>query len=113
MDTHYIRLSGKVNIPEPLEIGRDWHIAILGSIIGRNEDDNHDGSHSIIWKFEPLTIEILKPTGQTIKADKRRQSQKLRMALLKKWETSNESVDFDDYYINETNKFIRQVNGEE
>jgi len=94
MDTNYLKLTGKVNIPEPLLIGTDYHVAIKGSISGKTEEDNHDGTHSHSFKFEPLTVEILTPQGQTLKADKYKQSVKMRMALRDKWATSHEQMDF-------------------
>lgn len=78
MDTYNIKLSGKLNIPEPLEIGNDYHIALEGSITSVTKSNNEDGTYTLDHKLEPLKLELLKNDGKTIKADKTRLSQKLR-----------------------------------
>jgi len=111
MNEYYLQLKGKVNIPEPLRKGNDYHIAIKGSITGFNTEDNMNGTDSITFKFEPLTIELLTPQGLTIRASKYKQSQKMRFALKDKWIRTHEQLDFDEYYKQETDKIINEING--
>ena len=78
MDTLNLKLTGKLNIPEELEIGKDYHVAIVGSVTSITKKNNEDSSYTLDYKFEPLTLEILRDNGTTMKADKTRLSQKLR-----------------------------------
>lgn len=78
MDTYNVKLSGKLNIPEQLEIGKDYHIAIEGSITSITKKNNEDGTYTLDHKLEPLKFELLRSDGTTLKADKTRLSQKLR-----------------------------------
>ena len=99
INENILRLSGKVSIPEPLEIGYDYQIAIKGQITGRSEDDNHDGSHNLTFKFEPLSVEILTPQGKTLKSkDKQKMSQKLRSRIYLAYQDSQTQDDFDIFY---------------
>jgi len=76
---HYLKLIGKVAIPEPLAIDTNYSLAIQGSITGQDVRTNHNGTQDSIWRFEPVKCEILTPQGKTIKAkDPRKLSQKLR-----------------------------------
>jgi|SRR3990167_5809656 len=113
MDIHYLKLKGKVNIGESLELEHDYQITIRGSITGLSKDTNHNGDMDIGYRFEPLTVEVLTPKGETIRADRYKQSQKMRLALKKKWESSHEELDFPDFYKRETDRIIREINGEE
>ncbi len=77
-DTYNIKLSGKMNIPEQLEIGKDYHIALEGSITSVTKKNNEDGTYTLDYKLEPLKFELLRSNGTTMKADKSKLSQKLR-----------------------------------
>ncbi len=106
----YLKLNGKVNIPERLEIGHNYHISLAGSITKEERADNNDGSFLVSWKFEPITCEVLTNKGLRIKAtDKRKLSQKLRGRLFMIWQESGESMDFADYYEKRMNEIIQNV----
>lgn len=111
MNNYFLQLKGKVNISEPLLKGHDYHVSITGSITGFTTEDNFDGSDSISFKLEPLTVEILTPQGLTLKASKYKQSQKMRLALRERWLASHEQLDFEEYYKQETDRIIREING--
>lgn len=78
MHTYNLKLTGKLNIPEELPIGKDFHVALVGSITAITKKNNEDGTFTLDHKFEPLTLEILRENGTTMKVDKTRLSQKLR-----------------------------------
>jgi len=98
-DSYYVKLSGKASLPEPLEIGSNYHISIEGAITGKDEDDNDDGTHSHSFKFKPVIVEILTPKGKTIKArDVRKRSQQLHSAIWKEWTVAGDNSDQEGYY---------------
>ena len=81
-ETYFIKISGKANIPERLEVDKNYHIACDCSITQEQKDSNENGSYNITFKAEPMTVEILKSNGKIIKArDPRRNSQKFRNYL--------------------------------
>ena len=78
MHTYNLKLTGKLNIPEELPIGKDFHVALIGSITSITKKNNEDSSFTFDHKFEPFTLEILRENGTTMKVDKTKLSQKLR-----------------------------------
>lgn len=109
-DTHYIKLSGKANIPEGLEIGFNYEAKIAGTVTTKTESDNNDGSHSIYYKFEPVQVEINK-MGKTLKAkDTRGASQIFRAAVWKYWSNkSRTGMESNDYYQRLMTHLIQNV----
>ncbi len=106
MENFFLKLTGKVNIGEPLELEHDYHISLQGSITGSSKDTNHNGDFDIAYKFEPLTVELLKRTGETLKADRTKKSQKLRNRIYIAWKESKEEMDFLEYYERQMNYLI-------
>jgi hypothetical protein len=84
MNSHIIKFGSKgFEIPESLEIGNDYLIAVKGSLTGISKDDNHDGSFTFTNKMELTEVELTDKTGKTIKSkDTRKQSQKLRGQII-------------------------------
>lgn len=102
INSHYLKLSGKAELPKELEIGNNYSLAIHGSITSITEHDNHDGTIDRSYKFEPVKCEVLTELGEVIKAkDTRGEAQKTRAWAYKYWEdpTNNlGSISFDDFY---------------
>ena len=110
MEEFYLKISGKVNIPQRLEIGHNYHVILNGSITKEERADNNDGSFLVTWKFEPVQVEVLTPKGETIKAkDKRRISQKIRGALYFCWKESNTQMDEEEFYEQNGLKIIKYM----
>lgn len=100
MDTYYIKVQGKANIPEALSIGHNFKILCDASIVSEQKIDNDNGEFDIVYKAVPVTITIEKDNGEIVKAkDPRRNSEKIRKWLYKNWsETEAEIHPFDDVY---------------
>ncbi len=100
MDTKYIKLTGKAEIPDDLEIGMNIGVAIDGTITSKTESDNNDGSHTKYYKFEPVIVKMVDEKGKVIHTkDIRKWSQKMRSALWKEWNNVKTNEDFDiEYY---------------
>lgn len=104
---YILKLSGKVNIPQPLEIGHNYEVKIKGSITGDARDDNENGTVDTSYKFQPILVEVITPQGQKIKAkDPRKMSQKLRGIIFIDWQESKVQQDFDEFYLNKMNEII-------
>jgi hypothetical protein len=110
MDDHFIRLTGKGNIPQGLEIGHNYKVVAQGSITTKTESDKDDGSHSINYKFEPVLVEVVDDLGKSIKAkDTRSHSQLFRARVWKCWSKTNNGMSFDDYYGRLMMRLIQQA----
>ena len=94
-----LKLQGKAEIPENLEIGTNYEVHIKGSITAVTESDNNDGSHTLYHKFEPVFVEVITEMGKSIKAkDPRRNSAKIRNYLFKAYFNEGYTEDFDSVY---------------
>lgn len=99
INSHYIKLSGKAEIPQSIEMGSNYHVSLSGNITKVTEHDNEDGTFNREYNFKSVKIEILEPTGETIKAkDTRSHSALLRNLLYKKWVNAASDISFEDFY---------------
>lgn len=99
-DIYYAKIQGKVNIPEPLAIGHNFTLKADCSIVSEQKSDLEDGTYSVTYKLVPITAEITKDNGETIKAkDTRRVSQKIRNMAWKEWDSlpPNATEDYHDF----------------
>ena len=96
---HFIQFSGKCNIPEPLTQGHAYTVTIDGEIT-KTTIDTYDGKESRIYKLTPITAEINKDHGQTIKAkDTRSSSVKFRKVLKYHYDQDDSNTeDFETFY---------------
>jgi hypothetical protein len=98
-ETYFIKISGKANIPERLEVDKNYHVACDCSITQESKDSNENGTYDITFKAQPMTVEILKSNGKIIKArDPRKNSQKMRNYLWKIYTDEGYCEDFDLVY---------------
>lgn len=98
-DTYFIKLQGKANIPEPLEVDKNYRISADCSITQEKRDSNNDGSFAVTFKAEPVTVEILKENGKIVKAaDPRKNSVKFRNSIWKEYYNEGYTEDFDSIY---------------
>jgi len=110
METFYVKITGKANIPERLEIGHNYKLTADCSITSETRTDNENGEFDVVFKVEPITVEIQKDNGKVVKAkDPRKNSTKIRNLLYFKWKESNEAVDFDEYYTKFTNVVLANM----
>jgi hypothetical protein len=104
--SHILKLTGKSELPEAVEIGSNYNIALSGSITAIAEHDNNDGSADKIYTFKPIKMEVLTPTGKTLTLkDTRSNSQLLRSMLYAKWKNAASNISFEDAY----SKFVHGV----
>jgi len=99
MDTYYIKINGKANIEKPLIIDQSYKVVADCSITEDRKNSNEDGTFSITFKAEPLTVEIVDTNGKVLKAkDPHRNSQKIRNYLFKLYTMEGYTEPFDDVY---------------
>lgn len=106
----WIKVTGKSNIPETLQIGKSYSIANHVEITKEEKSNNQDGTFDLIYKAEILTTEILKDNGETIKAkDTRQNSVKMRKVIYAIWSQKNTSIPFDTFYDKFTTLIIHNA----
>ncbi len=99
MENYFIKILGKANVPQRIEIGHNYKLVCDCSVTQEQRIDNHDGTFDVIAKVEPVTIEISQDNGEVIKAkDPRKNSQKLRNYLFKIYAEEGYVDDFDKVY---------------
>jgi hypothetical protein len=99
LETYYIKVQGKANIPKALGIGHNWKITSDCSIVSESKEDNEDGTFSVVYKAVPVTIEIEKDNGEIVKAkDPRKNSLKVKNYLFKCYADEGYVEDFDRVY---------------
>ena len=107
METYYVKINGKANIPERLAIGHNYKLTADCSITSETRTDNENGEFDVTFKVEPITVLIESDNGQVVKAkDPRKNSTKIRNLLYFKWKEINEAIEFDDYYTKFTNTVL-------
>jgi hypothetical protein len=99
ISSHLLKLSGKAELPKEIAPGHNYHISLSGSVPSVTETDNEDGTFTRTYTFKPIKIELLEPTGETLKLkDTRSKSQLFRAQVWKAWKDSPEDRTFDEYY---------------
>lgn len=99
MDNYVLKLSGKAELPQTLEIGHNIKTVLEGSITSETISDNDDGTHTHTFLFKPIVVETIDAKGERIRAkDTRSRSQQMRSLLFRRWREGNEPTEFEDYY---------------
>ena len=107
IDDHFLKLTGKANIPEGLEINNNFKVLISGSITEKKERDRDDGGRIFTYLFEPVLVECIDSLGKTLKAkDVRRVSQRLRGRAFQYWKENDITEDFELWYSHIGEKMI-------
>lgn len=98
-ENYYIKIQGKANVPQPVSIGHNYRLTADCSVTSEQRNDNEDGTFDVIFKVEPITIEVTNDNGEVIKAkDPRRNSEKFRKYLFKLYADEGYAEDFDQVY---------------
>lgn len=109
-DSYILRITGKAELPRPIEVGHNYHVSLEGSVVEESKADNQDGSLTYAWKFKPVKIELLEPKGETLKLkDPRSKSALFRSIVWKRWKDNLVDRPFDEYYDLLMNNLIIKV----
>lgn len=106
-DTYYLKLTGKVNVPEMLTIGHNYRVLLDGEVTNETKETNQDGTFSYVSKFEPVIAEVQKDFGKSIKSKVAgSRSKQVKNIVFKLWEASNDDSRTADEAYEETMKHI-------
>jgi len=82
MNSHQLKLSGTFELPNPLEIDKNYGIFADVDIVSISKASQEDGSFEFVYSAKPTIGEVKMPNGEVIKlVDKKKQSVKLRQQL--------------------------------
>lgn len=110
MDSYFIKLTGKAELPKPIEISNNFRVLLEGSIVSEKISDNDDGTKDHAFEFKPILVATIDKLGETIKAkDTRGRSVQMRMTLRKEWVDGIDSREFEDYYDARMLELIKKI----
>ena len=111
INEHIVKLTGKANIPSALNIAENYDVNIEGTITTSTTSDNHDGTYDVIYKLQPIRVQLVTSKGKTIVAkDTRSNSQLLRSLIYKKWINAASEVPFEDFYTDVIHVVMFRIN---
>jgi len=91
INSHYLKLTGKVELPDALELGHAYKVTVDGEVDSTSDHNNHDGTFDRSYKLVPFVLEVIDHHGVTIsKKDVRSKSQLVRSRFWRIW---NKQVD--------------------
>ncbi len=106
-DDYILKLTGKAELPEALEIDNNFKIVVQGAITEEKKRDNDRGGRIYTFTFEPVIVEAINRIGKTLKAkDVRRVSQRLRARSFIYWKEHEINEDFELWYSKVGEKMI-------
>ena len=110
INSHILKISGKVELLEPVEISHNFKITVSGSITSEELKDNSDGTFDKIYRFEPILCEVINPLGKTLQTkDPRSKSKLLRSSLWREWKESNSELGDEDFYNAVMDYILRHI----
>ena len=99
INSYILKISGKAELLEPLEISHNFKVAISGSITSEELRDNNDGTFDKIYRFEPVLVELTNPLGKTLQTkDTRSKSKLLRSSIWREWKEAQTDLGDEDFY---------------
>ena len=54
VNSHILRLTGKIEIPAAMEMGKDIRLTITGAVTSIVQKDNDDGTVDMIYNFRGI-----------------------------------------------------------
>ena len=114
ISNYVLKLSGKVELKEPLEIAKSYKVIFDGEIREAKDSSNDDGTLTRTYTFAPIIGDILGDNGSVTKTrDARKRSQQLRACIRQEWMSSASSKEENQYYEDRMLGIIQKViNGE-
>lgn len=105
-NSYFVKISGKANIPEPLELGNGYKIVLEGEITASSDFSLQNGTFDRTFTYKPALATIEDDKGRVIKAkDLRSRSSQIRRMLYRAWEVDPGETDHEEDY-DRTMKYI-------
>jgi hypothetical protein len=100
MNSHILKIVGESELPEALDLGKDYLISINAGITKISKKSDEEGGFIFSYQAKQRTCEVLKDNGEILKTkDKSKQSPKTRAAILATRNDFMPELEEEDYYI--------------
>ena len=97
MDSYFIKLSGKFNIPEPLEVDSNLVLGLEVEVDDERKKSNKNGEYDFTYTCPALRGEIVTNLGKKIKFEKKTSDSALLNAQLRMI-ARERNLDEDKFY---------------
>lgn len=102
MDSYSLKVTWKVELWQPLNLDKNYRVAIEGTIVNVSSSSNNDWTKTVCYSIRPVHCLIHDELWDTIKAkDPRKNSEKWRSKLKFDWDRGlwgTKYKEFDDAY---------------
>src|ERR1017187_3472266 len=100
MNSHILKVVGEAEMPEALELGKDYLISINAGISKISKKSDEEGGFVFSYSAKQRTCEVLKDNGEILKTkDKTHQSVQTRRAIEATRSDFGPEMDEEDWYI--------------
>ncbi|HRF69807.1 MAG TPA: hypothetical protein PKV66_00085 [Candidatus Pelethenecus sp.] len=99
VNSHILKISGSVEIPQALTSGFNYKVTIDGAVPKIEMVDNENGSFDVIYKMKPIRVELVNELGETLKAkDPRSNATKARAQAIAIYNDKRPNTDEETFY---------------
>lgn len=99
VNEHILKITGRATLPEPLEMDKSYRIGLDIDVKTASDSSNDDGTINRTFVGRMMSCEVLKETGDVIRADvKGSQSKKLRNQIYAWGQEKHPEVDDEELY---------------
>lgn len=99
VNSHILKISGSVEIPQALTSGFNYKVTIEGAVPKIEMVDNENGSFDVIYKMKPIRVELVNELGETLKAkDPRSNATKARAQAVAIYNDKRPNTDEETFY---------------
>jgi len=99
VNSHILKISGSVEIPQALTSGFNYKVTIEGAVPKIEMVDNENGSFDVIYKMKPIRVELVNELGETLKAkDPRSNATKARAQAIAIYNDKRPNTDEETFY---------------
>lgn len=96
MDKHLLKLTGKAESDAPIQIGHNYKVVALGSVVSESITNGKDGIIRTAT-FKPVQLTISQDMGEALRlSDTRGMSEQFRSILWRIWKEREDKEDFNE-----------------
>ena|SRR3990167_1361914 len=100
-----LKFKGSMSLEKPLELDKNYALAVKGAITNEADNTNHDGTLSKTYTLELEMVDIIDEKGQVIRTNKgKTMSQKMRSVLY--YEAQHDNIENIELYYEAAMKKI-------
>jgi hypothetical protein len=99
ISSYILKISGSIELPKEIELGKDYDVLISGSVVKKEDIDNHNGTIDVRYTLKPVLGEVKNDRGETFKLKDTRSNSELNRAQARAIFIERQlGIDFDTFY---------------